>query len=399
MKNTTTGQYVSLRDVTGAVTGNGVYGSMETSEKSAHVSVNFAHGLDALDVIETETNGGGANSSSALAVINTSTASNGVAAVETRRAIKHITSHGFYAMFSVSFSTPRANSYQRIGLFNSYAGFFVGGSQGAIGVGFRNNSTNTETTTFNLDPLDGTGASQFKVDWGKLNTVRISGGDFGLSNVVFSIFGGYDKGWIPFHIYENTNLVTALPLLTPFLPLKMEVGNTGNLTDIVMSSGFLSAGLYGSVDKQPTARFFGLYAQKTGITTTLYNVVSLRSEATMNSIPNQIKAVLKDLSYSVLMNASDSLVVSLVLNATAPGLLTWTPVSSESTLTYTTEGSDISGGVTLATFVVGPNGSFSKVFGEDQNISLTKGQILTVAAKTAGLAATVDMTVNWREDF
>lgn len=393
------GEFISLADCAGRAPFYGVFGETITGEKHSHLAINFAYNNSVSSLRTAVTaNGGGITNSAALLVASTSTASNGTAEQESLDVIRYAAGHDSYALFTAKFTTPKANSYQYIGPMITSDGFFVGYNGTSFVVGRRKSSSQTTTSTFNMDPLDGTGASQFKIDYTKLNIFRISWGYLGIAPIFFEVYGGYDTGWVTFHVMDLSNTSTGTHHDIPYLPIKVEVGNAGNTSDMSVSTGSWSGGIIGSSISHTADRHYAATSSKS--ITTLANVITLKNATTFASKTNRVRVSLDSLSVAATNSGSNITTVYVYKNTTLGGSPSYTDVSaSDSIVSYDTAGTTLTGGILKAVYCLGNNGQMIKEYGNIDALYIYPGDILTVSAVTSAGTSTVIVGVNWSEEF
>lgn len=393
------GEFISLADSAGRTPSYGIFGDTTIGERISHISISFAYNNSVSSLRTAVTaNGGGVTNSAALLIASSSTATNGTVEIESLDAIRYIPGHDAFALFTAIFTTPKADSYQRIGPMITSDGFFIGFSGTSFVVGRRKGSVETTESTLNLDPLDGTGPSQFKIDFTKNNIFRIAWGYLGIAPVFFEVYGGYDTGWIPFHVIDLTNVATGTHHNIPYLPIKIEVGNTGNNTAMTVSSGSWSGGVIGAASMDAADRHYA--ASNNKAVTVETNIISLKNAATFQSKTNRVRVKINSVSMAATNSGNNTASIKVYLNTTLGGSPSYTDVSTaDSIVSYDIAGTTITGGTLKAVYGLGASGEMLKEYGDQDTMFLYPGDVLTFACVPTGGTATTLIGINWSEEF
>jgi hypothetical protein len=310
--------------------------------------------------------------------------------------LRYIPGHEAYALFTAVFTTAKADSYQRAGLFNDEDGFFVGYEGTDFKVTRRRDSVDTSVTidvSTIYDPEDGT------FDPTKGNVYRISFGYLGFAAINFEVMapcGCYKS----LYRIEYPNSATQTHILNTNLQPRAEVANTGNNTDIVFKTGSFTAGVVNGGGEDPAARRFTFAQANQTITAGTLMVVTFRSKATFSSLTNYISSVLTMLSFNT--DLSKSSLWDLELNGTITNTPTWTDVdTTDSTIEYSTDAvvTHNSGD----TYIAIPLGRIDRELItdlEEQEIEILPNDYVTLFITTpVGTTGTYDLSFRWKELF
>ena len=155
-------------------------------------------------------------------------------------------------MFTAAWlSGGHATSFQRIGLFDTNNGLFIGYENTTFGVTIRTGAADTQTpkASFNIDTLSGSSTSKFTrngvpeaIDLTKSNLFRIRLGWLGSAPVLFEVMSP-DGNWVTFHIIKNPNTSATPTIQTPDLPITCELTKTAGATNIQFNTNCWGAGL------------------------------------------------------------------------------------------------------------------------------------------------------------
>src|SRR3990167_9835339 len=156
-----------------------------------------------------------------------------------------------YVDFTVAFTTGIASSFQRLGLYGTTDGFFIGYEGTSFGITSRFNSVDTTVAqaSFNVDTLVGGASSNFTrngtpeaLDVTKKNLYRIRFGWLGIAPVIFEVFSP-DGEWVEFHKLRYPNSQTVSSLTTTVLPVTLHASKTtAGATNLIMFTSCWAAG-------------------------------------------------------------------------------------------------------------------------------------------------------------
>ena len=304
---------------------------------------------------------------------------------------------------------PKENLRQRIGYFGADNGMYfeVDGTDAFFVE--RSLSTGTQTRVaqadWNIDPLDGTGASGvtlntsnaqilwMDIEWLGLGTVRIG----------FVINGQF----IHCHSFHHANIIQSTYITTASLPLRYEITNTGVTTGIstikqvcstvISEGGYELRGLQQAVQTPITS--------PVGLTTagTYYPVISIR----LKSSPDRLDAIVILTALSIMGTGNGPEYNWQVRASATTAGGTWVSAGDDSAVEYKINGDSVTGGRILASgFFASNNQSSTSVdilkealfkFQLERNgLTGTPRELsLVVASETAG--ADVYASLDWEE--
>ena len=259
---------------------NDLFGSAMTGTYFNQIEIDFsstaAHLLTELTT--TATSGGSASIANGQATLTTGANTNGGFKAVSNISTEYRPMSETYAAFSTIFTAGLANSYQRIGLYNTNNGFFIGYEGTSFGVTKRTSGADTTIAqaSFSEDTLTGASTSTFTrngtpeaLDTTKDNLYRIRFGWLGAAPIYFEVFSP-DGEWVVFHKIKHPNSSTLPSIAEPNLPITMDIKKTtGGATVLNMSTACWAAGTtappsaqetkYGISDIEATAtyKYFG----------------------------------------------------------------------------------------------------------------------------------------------
>lgn len=391
----------SAFDTAGRTSMNSVFGEKIIGMRKPTIASQFQYGYNTYEFINGMTNGGTIATNNSMLVISSGVNINGTASVQTKRALQYIPGHQSYAIGTPVFTTPKENSYQRFGMFdgNNGNGFYVGYEGVIFGVGRIRNGVKTFTpqSQFNMDKIDGTGKSKFNYNPQFGSIVSLNYGFLGFAVVNFEIMT--EKGeWVLFHRinYPNTSMETHIANGT--LPIRVEVGNTGNNTDINIKVGSISSGIVDGSGSNPAKRTFSAQAPTTTVSTLSGNFITFRNKSTYNSITNYVPALLDLISVAV--DGNKNINVQLRKNPTITNSPTWNNIDTNSTLEYSTNSIVTAGtGQLLLSINLQKVGDFFQ-FVHELDYLLYAGETASFTwSTTSGVTSIVDIGIRWSELF
>jgi len=228
-----------------------VFENLITTSRENQVSVNFFEDTPENLVTVTTSSTGTATASGGLALFSTGTGTTAFAKGVTTQSTRYL---GFevYSMFTAAFTTPtNADSYQRIGIYDTTNGFFIGFEGTSFGATHRNNTSDEiiAQASFSEDLLDGGVSSKFTsngspvvLDKTKLNIYRVRFAWLGGGPVFFDVLSP-DGNWVTFHKIRYPNTSALASLTSPNLPITADVSKTSSdATDLIIRSGCWTAG-------------------------------------------------------------------------------------------------------------------------------------------------------------
>lgn len=234
------------------------FGKLKTSSTRNDIDVQFYRDDPNNSLSITAAGGGTATQQTGFAQFSTSTGTTGsITGVSLDKT--HYHSGGeIYSMFAAAFlSGGQATSVQRIGLFDTNNGFYVGYENTTFGITVRNATVNTfvARTSFSDDLLDGSVGSKFTrdgipeaIDLTKLNVFRIRFGWLGAAAVKFEVMSPDDE-WVTFHIVKQPNLSATPHIANADLPMTLQLTKTAGATNIQVNTTCWGAGIqYDNMD-------------------------------------------------------------------------------------------------------------------------------------------------------
>jgi hypothetical protein len=350
---------------------------------------------------------GGTNTwSSTTNTINltTTTANGSSVVVQTKRRIKYNPSRSVLIQISGNFGGLKANCRRRIGQFDTNNGLYFECSD-VVKVVIRSNTSgavvNTEIAQadWNIDKLDGTGASGLTLDVSKHQLFVI---EYGWQGVAAVKFGVYINGSIQFfHQYNSANVLTTAYMKTANLPIRLENTNTAaTASATTMSVVCVAMKNFGNdTDSEGLSRTYVRPTVKTiSAMPTFTPVISVRLN------PTNIASVVEILKAPIYGQTADDIVWKLILNPTLTGAtfadsIGYVQIDSAATAMVVNTGTDLVSGFTSAGKDSGLESLenfklINTVFGATQ---AGVSDVIVLAASSRTTTAGVWASITWRE--
>lgn len=306
---------------------------------------------------------------------------------------------------SMVIGTGSSGNEKRWGLFTgkdpfTHNGIFWRQNGTTLQVGIISRANTSETivaqSAFNLDKLDGTGASGYNINLTIIQDFII---DFQWPGFVrFGIMFG--NKIIYCHQIENLNSMVYMS--TPNLPLRVEIENDGSGSansitqvscSVISEGGVEEVGNLFSIDR-------GVAPLVTLVDTDLYPLIALRLKST------NLGACLDIKSLSLLSTTAVGYRWTLILNPTVTGTaFSYTGITNSAIEADvgTTNASKVSGGTVLAsgygstTNQISLNQVFPNKISLGVNIAGTSDVLVLAVQRTAALAESFSGGINWNE--
>lgn len=227
-----------------------VLGVAVTGQRNNEIEISFFSSFNTDVITNTTANGGSATITGGHARYRTGTNATGSATGESVYKCKYRPAHEQYCFFTAAFTTGVANSVQRIGLFDTNNGFYIGYEGTSFGVSLRTGSADTfiARASWNGDPLDGSVGSKFTrggtpeaINLTYSNLFRIRFAWLGSASIIYEVFSP-DGGWIVFHTIRIPNSQLNPSVQNPELPVRLEVTKTSGASDLSVYSACWAAG-------------------------------------------------------------------------------------------------------------------------------------------------------------
>ena len=227
-----------------------VLGAAVTAVRNNEVELSFFDSFNSDIITNTTASGGSATISGGHARYRTGTNATGAAKGVSVYSCKYRPAHEQYCFFTAAFTTGVADSYQRIGLYDTNNGFFIGYEGTSFGVTLRTGASDTTTAraSWNGDALDGSAGSLFTrggnpeaINLTYSNLYRIRFAWLGSASVYFEVFSP-DGNWVTFHTIKIPNSQLDPSIQNPELPITIDVKKFSGATDLSLYTACVASG-------------------------------------------------------------------------------------------------------------------------------------------------------------
>lgn len=292
------------------------------------------------------------NANQGLIELITNTTSGAEVVRETTKVFAYQAGKSLLTMNTFVMSPSTANLRQRVGYFGQSNGIFLeldGSTLSLVKrslVGGSVSDTKKAQSTWNVDPLNGTGPSGLTLDITKAQILWMDFEWLGVGTVRtgFVINGQF----IHCHSFHHANLIDSTYITTASLPVRYEITNTGTTsvsnTLKQICSTVISEGGYELRGEQRQASTPITSAKTLATAGTFYPAVSLRLKTTPNRL--DAIAILSNISLLGVGNGNNFQWRLVSRSSTTGG--TWTDNGTESSVEYNVTGTSATGGKVLA---------------------------------------------------
>ena len=260
-------------------------------------------------------------------------------------------------------NAPKTNLRQRVGYFGADNGMYLELDGNTLYFVERSLSTATTTrvaqSSWNIDRLDGTGASGITLDTTKAQILWMDIEWLGLGTVRmgFVINGQF----IHCHSFHHANVIESTYITTASLPLRYEIANTGITTSVStikqVCSTVISEGGYELRGLQQAISIPINSPRTLGTAGTFYPVIGLRLKAS----PNRLDAIIILTALSMMPISNGNFNWQVRASGTTTGG-TWVSAGVDSAVEYNITGTSYTDGRILASgFFSGSNSVASQV--------------------------------------
>jgi len=390
--------FSTIDDLAGRKVQNTLFGEMLTTIRNPLLIYKFDYGVSEYEFTLTQTNSGTVTESNSQAILQSSTNVFGLASVQSKKYCRYIPGCEVILYFTAEFTTGAEDSIQKIGLYDKNNGYWIGYNGTDFCVSRRKNSTDNiiNQSDFNIDTLDGRGKSGLLLDKTKNNIYRISYSYLGSGNITFEVLNSDILSWVPFHTIKWANYNNGVHVLQPSLPVKAEVQNLGNNTNIILKTGSINASLAGvNLLDSPSNRSGSIDVTKTISANVLTNIVSIKVATSFNSKNNNISVIGN--YFSVASDGNKIVKIETYANPTIPSASYQYYNTANSVVEYDSTSLYVSGGTFSLGLALGKSDS---KYIEVKNLKryLYPGNVITIAAFSTN-DSDITVAFGWDELF
>ena len=384
------------------VTGNqgliSTFGDIITAKRIPSLTAQFFYGLVvgssnpvADDAMITAINGATVATVDGELVLNTGVNVAGAVSIQSNDFVRYIPGFEMYCLFTFKFTQGVADSTQYAGLFDVDNGFFLGYN----GVNFVFTRRKAGVDTQRIIDIT-TVLEDGSFDPTKFNIYYIRYGFLGIAPIKLAIVKP-EGGFAMVDVIEYPNMFDAIHTAQTYLPLRAEMTNAGNNTDLQGKSGSVSAGIVDGGKTYPSSRLITADLGSVTIAAGTNSLAVFRNKTTFNSITNRVLAKL--LGVSIASDGTKTVKIEIRKNVTITNVPTWADVEpgrsimEVSTDAVVTPGS----GTDLIDFNLGRADSLFELL-ESLQLTLRAGEWAAITAISTG-ASDLEYSMRWEEQF
>ena len=276
------------------------------------------------------------------------------------------------------------------------------GSFSIIQSGVNTTSTFITQSQWNVDPMNGSGESRVTLNPAKGNVYSIGYQYLGFGNAIFAVEDPNKGIFVPVHQIKNANSRDTVVLRDPHMFARWSVVNNGSSTSVSLKGASAATFVEGQINRN-IGTSFSTGSLKTGITTALVPILSIRANQVFNN-----QACYGEIDpYNISIGAdftnaaqTDLLNVYVYRNATLTGPVNFQYVnSSNSTCAadFAATGITTTGATLVKSFTVASNNALTLTLNSSE-FYVGFRETLTIAAQTTGNTAKVSTNLSWYED-
>ena len=247
---------------------------------------------------------------------------------------------------------------------------------------------------FNVDKLDGTGPSGFKINQQKGNVYQIAYQWLGYGRITYSVENSDTGRFIPFHVINYANKNVTPSLLDSSMQLEVVAASLGGTTNVTTSCASMGAYIQGrDVDTGP---LYSVSSSKT-VSTTETALFSIKPKDVFFGKINFSEVHPRFLSFSSASSGNKPGIIRVYKNTTLGGTPNFQDVDTDSSVRYDTAGTTITGGKRIATFTLTSTGS-QTVELDPLHLIVDKLVQITVTAQAVSGSIDFASSITWEED-
>lgn len=376
------------------------FGELKAVSRTPIIEINSAYGLSAIRDVQVTANSGTITATGGEIKLSTSATANGSALIESAEVGRYIP--GYSAEIGVGIRIPTDPTGSMVARWGGQTvsesdAIYFGMDSGGLFVARRSGGTESSKTyqaSWNIDPLDGTGASGVTLDAADGNVYQIEFTWYGYGQILFGILAvvGTQQTFVPCHSIRVTG---SNSIQSPNLVVFAEADNGGTTTNFDV---YLGGRQYSIVGKYtPKNRFTGQARAAANTSTTAIPLVTFRA-----------KTAFRDRSYRidgfVVKPATEDVIVELRLNGSLTGASYGTPTNhtaTETGLEADVAASAISGGVVIYSdyFEAGAanKGAVSAI--SDLELDIPQAQPISLCVRTLSGTGTAIGFLRMKEEW
>lgn len=233
----------------------------------------------------------------------------------------------------------------------------------------------------------------FVLDPSKGNVYQVQLQYLGYGSIKFFVENPINGEFVLVHDLQYANNNTIPSLDNPTFKVGWFAASLGSTTDLYVRGA--SAAMFNEGIRNAFTRPKAHGHTKTGVTTALTNIISIRNRASFAGFVNLADIYLE--SVTVAVDGTKPAVIELHINPTLGGTPNWTTHDADSIVEYDVSGTTVTGGNEIYGVAVGKSESIKVAF-EFGQVWLNRGDVLAIAVKATTSTTDVTAYINWIED-
>jgi len=261
--------------------------------------------------------------------------------------------------------------------------------------------TRVSQSSWNIDRMDGTGASGITLDITKSQIFSMDFEWLGVGSVRFGVY--IDGTFYPCHLMRHSNVLGSVYMSSPNLPLRYEVRNTdtsaGGSLEQICTSVMSEAGF-----EEERGFLFSASAPVGGTSVSQLartSIVAIRLATNIYGLSNRTTIIPTSISTISTQTAK----VELVYNPTmTSGSVVWQKIDGHSGVEFTRSAASVNDGIPITTEYIGTSGATPQRISQDvsSRLPITRdineaNPIVLALVVTPTQNATIDGSINWKE--
>jgi hypothetical protein len=251
----------------------------------------------------------------------------------------------------------------------------------------------TNQTNWNINTLTAA-TDTFVLDPSKGNIYEISYQYLGYGSMTFRIMDPATDNFIPVHVIEYANANASPNLETPLFKVGWFAASLGTTTNTEIFGASASCFVDGKIN--PLINPLGHSNTKTGVGTTLTNIISFRVRPEFNGFVDLSQILPKIVSVAV--DGTKPASVEVHINASVAGEPNWQYHNKNvDVMEFDTAGTDVTAGTEVVVVSLAKSGS-AQIDMNDLAIRLNRTETITIAAKASSGTTDATASMTWVED-
>jgi hypothetical protein len=371
-------------------------GELAVSEYIPQVAISFMYSINRYMVNDTGTGDYSITQTDSSANLQVSD-TNSSATIKSRRIAKYYIGQGLVIRAATMFNTPTTGLVQQVGFSDGIGGVTIGtnGTNFCICMKKGGVSTFINQDAFNVDKLDGTGASGMTIDPTKGNLYQIQFLWQGYGNMKFYVYEPETGKFVLYHNLHYANTNTEVTVGNPIFPLYMSIANTSNAGEANLRCTSIVAFNEGQIHRKGPIHFID--KTTSGMTTTNAHLLTLRNKTTYNGYTNSSQVYILDIDVA---NDHTNHGTVLVYKNCVLSDATWEDYDTDDSIVeYTNSATIDTFGEKYIGQIIGTYESKS-LSSQSYEIYLAPGESLTIVGReNIGIDGIMTVGMNWQEDL